>query len=411
MSDSTPPKMDAESLVLKAAPRRVVRFKRNLLIGIAAVGCVAIFGITWMALKGPGFRPGSGGSELLSSDRKPTPDGLANLPGNYGQMAKPVTPLGPPLPGDLGPPIVAREKQLGVNPAGEPFRPNGTDDAARAERLRLAQQARQAQEAGVFFQLTQHAAAPSASAGPPAAATTVSSLGADATHLSLDPDRDQNAQQHKLDFVNQAAAHGITNDHALQTPASPYEVLAGTVIAASLITGVNSDLPGEVIAQVTENVYDTVTGRFLLIPQGARLIGKYDSQVAFGQSRVLLVWDRIIMPDGKSIVLERQEGADTQGYAGLEDEVDYHWWDLAKAAVLSTLLGVGSDLGSSGSNDSDLVHALRQGAQDSISNTGQQIVRRQLNIQPTLTIRSGFPVRVIVNRDLVLAPYVQEAKR
>jgi type IV secretion system protein VirB10 len=133
------------------------------------------------------------------------------------------------------------------------------------------------------------------------------------------------------------------------------------------------------------------------------LIGQYDSSVAFGQSRVLLVWTRIIMPDGKSIVLERQEGADTQGYAGLRDEVDYHWWELAKSAVLSTLLGVGSDLGDTGNNESDLVHALRQGAQDSISNAGQQIVRRQLNIQPTLTIRPGFPVRVIVNRDLVFS--------
>ena len=184
-------------------------------------------------------------------------------------------------------------------------------------------------------------------------------------------------------------------------------VQAGTVIPAALITGIRSDLPGEITAQVTEAVYDTPSGKYLLIPQGARLIGKYDSQVAFGQSRVLLVWDRIIMPDGKSIVLERQEGADTQGYAGLEDDVDYHWWELAKAAVLSTLLGVGSDLGTNGSNDSDLVHALREGAQDSLSNTGQQLVRRQLNVQPTLTIRPGFPVRVIVNRDLVLAPYAQ----
>ena len=156
---------------------------------------------------------------------------------------------------------------------------------------------------------------------------------------------------------------------------------------------------------MTENVYDSPTGNYLLIPQGARLIGEYDSSVAFGQSRVLLVWTRIIMPNGQSIVLERQEGADTQGYAGLEDQVDYHWWELAKAAVLSTLLGVGTDLGDSGSNENDLVHALRQGAQDSISNTGQQIVRRQLNIQPTLTIRPGFPVRVIADHDLVLAPY------
>jgi len=130
----------------------------------------------------------------------------------------------------------------------------------------------------------------------------------------------------------------------------------------------------------------------------------YDSQVAFGQSRVLLVWTRLMMPNGRSIVLERQPGADTAGYAGLEDGVDNHWLELYKAAALSTLLGVGTELGSSG-NDSDIVQALRRGAGDSLNQTGQQVVRRNLNIQPTLTIRPGFPVRVIVNRDLVLEPY------
>jgi type IV secretion system protein TrbI len=162
-------------------------------------------------------------------------------------------------------------------------------------------------------------------------------------------------------------------------------------------------------AQVTENVYDSPTGRFLLVPQGTRLIGVYDSQVSFGQSRVLLVWTRLIMPNGRSIVLERQPGADTAGYAGLEDEVDNHWGALFKAALLSTLLGVGSELGagsdSGTGNNGGLIQALRLGASDSLNQTGQKIVQRNLNIQPTLTIRPGFPVRVIVNRDLVLEPY------
>jgi type IV secretion system protein VirB10 len=112
------------------------------------------------------------------------------------------------------------------------------------------------------------------------------------------------------------------------------------------------------------------------------------------------------MPDGTSIVLERQPGADTQGYAGLEDEVDYHWWEIAKAAVLSTILSVGAEAGTSDS-ENNLAQAIRMGASNSVSQTGQQIVQRQLNIQPTLTIRPGFPVRVIVTRDLVLAPYGQ----
>jgi type IV secretion system protein TrbI len=142
----------------------------------------------------------------------------------------------------------------------------------------------------------------------------------------------------------------------------------------------------------------------LFRPQGTKLIGLYDSQVSFGQDRVLLVWTRLIMPNGRSIVLERQPGADTQGFAGLEDEVDQHWGRLFMAAALSTLLGVGSELGAT-NNDNSIVAALRRGSNDSLNQTGQQIVRRNLNIQPTLTIRPGFPVRVIVNRDLVLAPY------
>lgn len=159
---------------------------------------------------------------------------------------------------------------------------------------------------------------------------------------------------------------------------------------------------------MTENVYDTPTGRLLLVPQGARLIGIYDSQVAFGQSRILLVWTRLIMPNGRSIVLERQPGADAAGYAGLQDEVDHHWGELFKAALLSTLLGVGAELGSgsdAGNANNTILQALRRGAGDSLNQTGQQVVRRNLNIQRTLTIRPGFPVRVIVNRDLVLEPY------
>ena len=142
----------------------------------------------------------------------------------------------------------------------------------------------------------------------------------------------------------------------------------------------------------------------LLGPQGSKLVGAYDSQISFGQDRVLLVWTRLILPNGRSIVLERQPGADTQGFAGLEDEVDHHWGRLFMAAALSTLLGVGSELGAT-NNDNAIVTALRRGSTDSLNQTGQQVVRRNLNIQPTLTIRPGFPVRVIVNRDLVLAPY------
>src|SRR3546814_3809113 len=138
--------------------------------------------------------------------------------------------------------------------------------------------------------------------------------------------------------------------------------MAGTAIPASLVTGINSDLPGRVIAQVTGNVYDTPTGRYLRIPQGPRLIGKYDSVIAFGQRRALVIWNRIVMPDGSSIVIENLPTTDTAGYAGLEDEVDYHTWRLINGVALSTLLGVGTEL-TFGEDESDLVRALRDSAQ------------------------------------------------
>jgi len=128
--------------------------------------------------------------------------------------------------------------------------------------------------------------------------------------------------ERRLAFLNGPVDRRTVSADRVQAPASPYLVQAGAVISAALMTGLRSDLPGQVTAQVTEHVYDGPTGRTLLIPQGSRLIGQYDAQVAFGQSRALLVWTRLIMPNGRSIVLERQPGADPSGFAGLEDEVD-----------------------------------------------------------------------------------------
>ncbi len=278
------------------------------------------------------------------------------------------------------------------------------NDAAIAEEMRQAQLSRQANEGGVFFQSAGKggAIAPDAASnggeGGPAAAPSEPS-----NQLALDPVRDQNAQQRKLDFVNAHDERSVYNPHALQDPVSPYEVMAGTLLSASLITGLDSDLPGMVVAQITQNVFDTVTGQTLLIPQGSRLIGTYDSVVAFGQSRALVVWQRIIMPDGSSIQIDNLPATDTNGYAGLQDEVDYHTWALLKGVALSTLLGVGSELTLNGR--SDLVNAIRLSTEDSLNQAGQQLTQKNLNMQPTIKVRPGWPLRVIVHKDLVLRPY------
>jgi len=219
----------------------------------------------------------------------------------------------------------------------------------------------------------------------------------------------QNGQDKKLAFLNAAVDDKIYSPQHLQTPVSRFQV-AGTIIPAAMVTGLNSDLPGQCISTVTEPVYDTVTGRTLLIPQDSRLLGTYDAQVSYGQSRVLLVWTRLVMPDGSSIVLDRLPGTDTRGFAGLEDETDSHWGKLIAGAALSTLLGVGSELGSQqsglgGTGQQTVVVATSRSAEDSLNQAGQQITRRNLNVQPTLTVRPGLPVRVIVNKDIVLRLY------
>ncbi|MBL6854645.1 MAG: TrbI/VirB10 family protein, partial [Alphaproteobacteria bacterium] len=238
----------------------------------------------------------------------------------------------------------------------------------------------------------------------PGGATIAPPPAPDLTGLGLaPPPATPSAQDRQLAFLNAAADRRTVAPDRVAAPASPYILQAGAVIAAALITGIHSDLPGQITAQVTENIYDSPTGRVLLVPQGTRVIGQYNNSVQFGQSRVLLVWNRLIFPNGRSVVLERQPGADVEGYAGLKDGVDYHWWDLAKAAGLSTLLSVGAELATN--DDNRLIQAIRNGGQDTINDAGQQIVRRQLNVAPTLTIRPGFLVRVIVTRDLVLEPY------
>jgi type IV secretion system protein TrbI len=383
-------------LRLRAERPRVTRLSRKVLIGLGGVTGLAIAAALVYALQTR--RTDQSVKELYSTENRTTADGLTGLPRDYTGIPK----LGPPLPGDLGRPILSAQNSGQPVPVTGPLPQPGITP----EEQRRLQEIEAARLSKLFASTEFRSRTPSLPVPTASGATPGTTLAVPAETPPVDPNSAQNMQDRKLAFVNGPIDRRTVSGDRLANPPSSYVVQAGTVIPAALITGIHSDLPGQVTAQVTEHVYDTPTGKFLLIPQGARLIGQYDSQIAFGQKRVLLVWNRIMLPDGKSIVLERQQGADAQGFSGLEDEVDYHWWDLTKAAALSTLLGIGTDLGSS-SQENDIVRALRRGSQDSINNTGQQLVRRQLNIQPTLTIRQGFPVRVIVNRDLVMAPYGQ----
>ena len=391
-----PPGPDvARELRLRSEPPRVTRLSRKVLIGVGAVTAAGLGGALVLALQTKDGKREA--QELYTTGHKVAADGLNALPTNYASIPK----LGPRLPGDFGRAML-NQAGRGTPQAGGTTTIPGA--AAAAPPNPVAQRRLQEDEAatrgGVF----------AARAGSETAQSTEREAGAalpsfDASGAATGPTAATTppAAEHKVAFLAAAPDRKTINSGTLQPPASPYVVQAGSIIPAALISGVRSDLPGQVIAQVRETVYDSPTGRLPLIPQGARLIGTYDNDVAAGQSRVLIAWTRLILPDGRSLTLDRMPAADAAGQSGLEDRTDYHWGGLFRAALVSTLLGIGAQSGTSNSTG-DLTRAVQQGASDSISRTGRQVVDSELGRPPTITIWPGMPVNVMVTRDLILAP-------
>lgn len=393
-------KVDPETLALRSKPPRAIRFKREVIVGVVGTLALIVAGTAWYALGPLDLRLAGTPDNGANSSKAPS-EALSALPESYDKVPK----LGPPLPGDLGRAILEKQGQ------GSTITPPSTDIAESAAAKsqpaadRSEEERRSARQSDLFFASAKFPVAMASL--DPAVLPTATPAGASEGKLAIDFNADPNAQQRKADFISVKDAGGDVEPHALTPPASTSMLSAGSVIAGSLITGLRSDLPGLVIAQVTQQVFDSATGRTLLVPQGARLIGSYDSLVAFGQKRALIVWQRIVMPDGSSIRLDNVPATDMSGYAGLEDQVDAHTWQVIKGAAISTLLGVGSELTFTG--ESDLVQAIRQSTQQSVSRAGDQLVSRSLQIQPTITIRPGAPVRLVVQRDLVLQPWTKEA--
>ena len=397
-------KVAPESVTLRAQPRPVTRLNRRTLAVLVGGLSVAVLGATIWSLQ-PQRRSAGEQTELYNVDRVSKSEGLDGLPADYSKLPPKVPELGPPLPGDLGPAIV-NSQQPAVAAYAAPATTPTMPCAKRRKplRLRRCSSARAAKAAAA----TVAQATPGAPGGASALAAfdPLAAGPASVATQPADPTAVQNRQDQKEAFLK-AGSTETRNSGNLALPASPYQVMAGTVIAGALVTGMKSDLPGDVIATVTEPVYDTATGKFLLIPQGSRILGKYNSQVSYGQSRVQIVWNRVILPDTSSLTLDNLVGTDSAGYAGLEDDVDWHWKRIVSGAVLTTLLGVGAELAApeNRQDGNRIVIAGRDSAQDSINQVGQEITRRNMNIQPTLTARPGLPVRIIVNRDLVLRPY------
>jgi type IV secretion system protein TrbI len=397
-----PQRKAAPESVLAAPRTPVTRWNRKYLIA----GATALAGVVAL-----GFYLGFGGAHAPQARQESLSDaadtGPAQAPAistryaaGYADptlqtQAGPGTGALPPPEGAAGSPATA-----GVT---SPPPPPQVDPSVQAAR----EQAMAARSASPFF----GGPAQTPPTSPSSDVTTLGGPDATSAAVAAEPAaadvQPANGQSGKRQF----AANARTDDYLtnpLQPALSPWEVKAGSIISAALVTAINSDLPGQVIAQVTEPVYDHRTGRTVLIPQGSRLIGQYDSQIAYGQNRALIAWNRIIMPDGRSINIGAMAGADLSGASGLQDKTDGHFGQLARGVILSTLFSVGAAAAqdaSSRSSGAIVVNSAGSGISNAAQQVGQQITARDLNRQPTLRVRAGWPVRVLVSKDMVLAPY------
>jgi type IV secretion system protein TrbI len=392
---------DDPSLAIAPTPRRVLR-PAAVIAGIATLTIVGLTGGVYLHRR-------SKHAPIAAEPKAPTIPRSQTVPPFLA--AAPATPTPSPL--DPPPRVPAQPLPLPPPTHSLPVRPL-SDPALERALARQAELDEEARSAGVFFQTADAPTRSSASEAPLGELSTPSAANGAQRPPGVPvaggaESWDQNLQDHKNAFLKDPRNSPDYLARRLQRPVTRFELKASSLVPATLITGINSDLPGPITAQVRERVYDTTTGDHLLIPQGARLFGWYDSKVAWGQERVLMCWDRIIFPNGNSINLECMPAADLQGQAGLTDEVDNHWDRLAVAVGFSTVLSLGAQAaaGDPAGYQPNLAQRAAANAAGQINSAGQAIVQRQLNLQPTITVRPGFPVNLIVTKDILLEPYVE----
>lgn len=367
-------------------PRRLSRKALVALTGVSALGVAAALGYSLTH-----SHRTQGLQETVSIERRNT-DALAAAPKSYSDLPRTAS-------AGIGTPP-ATPQPVTTLPASGPAAGGSSvaNNDLAAERQRRRQSRESARGSKLFASTaegTRGAPATSmADASPP--------LSGQAPGASPAPAPSGDAQDRKAAFIANSSRESTINSGRIMPAASRYVLSAGSTIAAALITGMSSDLPGQVVAQVTEDVFDSVSGRARLIPQGTRLIGTYDARVSYGQSRALVVWTRMIFPDGSSIDLDRMIGTDAGGQSGFADRVNNHIGKLLMAGLLSTMFGVGANAATAGGDNANIAFAIRESAGRSVESAGDKIVSRQLDVQPTITVRAGAQVRVLVSRDLTL---------
>ena len=220
--------------------------------------------------------------------------------------------------------------------------------------------------------------------------------------------------------VNSESSSDTTNSPYLEAdlvkPKSPYIVQAGSIIPAVMISGLNSDISGQVIAQVRENVYDSISGQYLLIPQGSRLVGQFSNQVAYGQQRLAVAWQRVLYPNGYSISLKGMPGSDVAGFSGFYDQVDNHYWALFGSSFVMGVITAGMQYSQNSTNTSSQItdgyapsvgQTMASSLGQQLGQTGMMITQKQLNTAPTITVRQGYKFTIMLTADIVLKPYKQ----
>lgn len=355
MTDGPAPNPESDpDIVIRTRPPSPRRLSRKVLLaGALSAGALIAFALAAGLSDRPDRSPRSN-SETAAAASGP-PQSIAQAPSRYDAFA-----LQPPEQGRFRNGPEEEESDMVLEPPSGAWRPRASDDGAPRSEQRPADPGEIARAAPILFERRQTDAS-------------------DSSHVL---------------------------DAALTPPASRFILQAGAVIPAALLTGLNSDLPGQVIAQVTQPVYDSVTGEHLLIPQGSRLIGAYESGVRYGDRRILLVWDRLILPNGYSIDLRRMPATDPSGAAGLSDRTDNHLDRLAAAIGLSAIVSVIANESEDSDEDQHrLSQSLGDAAAQQAAQSGARIVDRELAVRPSLTVRPGAAVRVLVTRDIVMRPY------
>lgn len=377
-SPATPPKARAVN-ILAAARRPIARY-RPWVIALVLGAVLLVVGIGFML----GLRP-------VSKPKDPPPAAAE------AEVGAATAELDRRLPATYGDPLPLRGEAAGAahdaGPVSQTPPPPGGAPGPSPEQAARLEEVRAARRSGPFF------------GGGPAAARSPGGLGDQpGQNVAVATRGDGDGRTAKEQFISKAASDQHIVPHLLTPPLTAFEIKAGTLISAALVTALSSDLPGPVIAQVTEPVFDHASGRRILIPQGARLIGRYDSEVSHGQDRALVVWTRIVFPDGASLNIGAMSGGDATGAAGLADQVDDHLPKLARAVGLSTLIsiaGAAAQNSLSRSSDNLVLQDAAGGVSASASQTGQRLVDRDLQRAPTLRVRPGWPLKIIVDKDLL----------